>query len=282
MMLSINSTPKQQLNLDSRTSLQTSKAYLNRRNNVMNKSNRITHILDKLIEYPISTRIKSKLSESQSYSFDKKRYLNHALLGNETPNLDKDIIHFTFSPQERERNSSSNVRLSDEEDIEWDNFILNPKTMDNSFEGKNTPSGDSKPTRSISVPKRRRIILIRRLIENEEEKTVADQEIQTDFPHSYKHLLPRSYDKVRYFTPKKIQNTDKLKAISRFPSFEHHVNLNQQKHWKGRALFADKEKLGSDGFRKMWQDKLNQTKVIKPVRKVNSKRLVINGNSIYS
>lgn len=284
MLLDISSkSPKQQislLNLDSRISLQTSKAYLNRRSNAMNKSSRCTHILDKLIEHPISTKIRSQLFASHSYSSDKKRYLNHTLEGNELSNLNKDIIHFTFAPQDHGRISSSPVRLSEEEDIEWDNVILPPKSMNISFGSKTMQCTDSKPTRPISGKRRRRIILIRKLAENEGEKTVVDQENQTDFTHSFQQLIPRPYDKARYFTPNRTQNTDQLKAISRFPSFEHHVKPNQQKHWIGRTLCSDIERLGLDRFRKMWQDKLNETHILKPVKKLNSKRLVINGNGI--
>jgi hypothetical protein len=266
------------LSADSRISLHTSKANLNKRSKVSSKTHRYTDILNKLIEHPISNRLKNQLSSS--YSSDRKQFLSNSFETHESPHIKGDILHFTFKANDRNRLSTTPVRLSEEEDIEWDNVVLPPRAMNISFGGKHTIGADLKPAQPLSR-KRRRIVLVRKFTEDEARKNVNDQENQTDFTHSFEHLLQRPHDKIRYFTPNRVQ-TSKNKAVCRFPSFENHVKPFQQKHWTGRTLFSEIERLGLDGFKKMWHDKLNEPRSQKIARRVKSKPLVVNGSGFHA
>lgn len=271
-----DSSPK--FGADSRISLHTSKASLNKRSNVSSITYRYTDILNKLIEHPISNRRKNQLSSS--YSSDRNQLLSNSFETHESLPIKDDIIHFTFKANDRNRLSTTPVRLSEEEDIEWDNVILPPRAMNISFGGKKAIGADIKPAQPLSR-KRRRIVLIRKFTEDEARTNVNDQENQTDFTHSFDHLLQRPNDKSRYYTPKRVQ-TSENKAICRFPSFENHVKPFQQKHWTGRTLFSEIERLGLDGFKKMWHDKLNEPRSQKIARRVKSKPLVVNGSGFHA
>lgn len=263
---------------DSRISLHTSKANLNKRINTSSKTYRYTDILNKLIEHPISNRLKNPLSSS--YSSDRQQFLTHSIETHESPHIKGDILHFTFRTNDRNRLSTTPVRLSEEEDIEWDNVILPPKAMNISFGVRHATGADLKPAQPLSR-NRRRIVLVRKFTEDEARKNVNDQENQTDFTHSFEHLLPRAFDKNRYFTPNRVQ-TSENKAICRLPSFENHVKPFQQKHWTGRTLFSEIERLGLDGFKKMWHDKLNEPRTQKIAKRVKSKPLVVNGSGFHA